>query len=111
MFPRKGIIAKGSDADIVVIDPKVKRVISAKAQYLVSGHNIWEGQTVEGVTVLTISQGNVVWRAHVTDGYAKWDQGKFSLENQERGRFISRPTGGFSYENIDNSVQKAIVRK
>jgi hypothetical protein len=49
----------------------------------VNGHNIWEGRTVQGVTVLTLSQGKIVWEASVDDGVAAWDKGSFSLDGHK----------------------------
>lgn len=49
----------------------------------VNGHNIWEGKNVHGVTVLTISQGKIVWEARVADKVAAWDKGTFSLDNHK----------------------------
>lgn len=74
MYPQKGVIAVGSDADIVVFDPTVKRTISASTHKQAIDTNIWEGWEVTGTPVVTISNGNVVWTAHVEDGVADWTQ-------------------------------------
>lgn len=111
MYPRKGVIAVGSDADIVVIDPEAKRTISASTMHQVSlentklkfhkanGHNIWEGWEVKGVTVLTVSRGEVVWEAKVEKGVAIWDQGTFNAP-KGRGQYIFRPTFGPVFKGI-----------
>jgi dihydropyrimidinase len=46
-----GAIAVGSDADIVLIDPNVKRTISAKTHWQKIDSNIWEGWTVHGTQI------------------------------------------------------------
>eukprot|EP01126_Amoeba_proteus_P031938 TRINITY_DN3122_c0_g3_i1.p1 TRINITY_DN3122_c0_g3~~TRINITY_DN3122_c0_g3_i1.p1 ORF type:complete len:352 (-),score=58.24 TRINITY_DN3122_c0_g3_i1:99-1154(-) len=90
LYPRKGVIEVGSDADIVVIDPEVSRTISAKTHHQANGHNIWEGWNVKGVTWMTISRGEIVWEAKVENGVALWDQGNFNVA-QGRGKYLHRP--------------------
>jgi dihydropyrimidinase len=80
IYPRKGSISVGADADIVVWDPKARRTISAKTHHQKVDYNIFEGMTVTGVATHTISQGNVVW----ADGKLDAKRGA--------GRHIPRPT-------------------
>ena len=61
IYPRKGYIGKGSDADIVVWDPEATRVISAKSHYQAVDFNIFEGMKVHGVPLTVISNGKVVY--------------------------------------------------
>jgi len=61
LFPRKGTIAPGSDADIVVWDPEGTRTISAKTQFAKGGFNVFEGRTVKGIASYTVSNGKVVF--------------------------------------------------
>ena len=79
VYPRKGAIAVGSDADIVVWDPEGTRLISAETHHQNIDFNIYEGMEVTGIPAVTISQGNVVWQ----DGQLKTTQGA--------GRYIDRP--------------------
>lgn len=60
LFPRKGTIAVGSDADVVVWDPKKKRTISAKNHHLNVDNNVFEGMTVEGGPRFVFSRGKMV---------------------------------------------------
>ncbi len=61
IYPRKGSISVGADADIVVWDPQGTRTISAKTHHQNIDFNIFEGRIVKGIPSHTISQGNVVW--------------------------------------------------
>ncbi len=61
IYPRKGVIAAGSDADIVVWDPQGTRTISAKTQFAKGGFNVFEGRTVKGIPSTTVAAGKVVF--------------------------------------------------
>ncbi|WP_377703502.1 dihydropyrimidinase [Pseudoduganella sp. UC29_71] len=79
IYPRKGLIAVGSDADIVVWDPEATRTISAKTQHAKGGFNVFEGRTVKGIPTTTLAGGKVVWH-------------KGELRAKEgAGRHIDRP--------------------
>jgi dihydroorotase len=61
LYPRKGAIAPGSDADLVVVDPDREAVITADTQYYSkSGWTNLEGRRVRGVPVMTILRGEVI---------------------------------------------------
>ncbi|HAK46631.1 MAG TPA: dihydropyrimidinase [Spirochaeta sp.] len=60
MYPRKGTISAGSDADIVLWDPKKKHTISAKTHHMNVDYNAYEGMEVEGMPVRTIIRGTTV---------------------------------------------------
>jgi dihydropyrimidinase len=59
MYPRKGAIAPGADADIVVWDPKRKKTISAERQQSVIDYNVFEGIEVTGLPRYVLSRGKV----------------------------------------------------
>jgi dihydropyrimidinase len=60
LFPRKGTIAVGSDADIVIFDPNEERTISAKTHHMNVDYSCYEGFRVKGVTKTVLSRGEVV---------------------------------------------------
>ena len=91
MYPRKGLIAPGSDADIVIIDPNAKRVIKQSEQKCSVDYNLWENLEVTGIPVKTISQGEVIWSVDVKDGVAQYAQGTLKVK-PGRGQFIARKT-------------------
>ena len=61
IYPRKGAIAVGSDADIVVWDPKKSKTIAAKQQQSVIDYNVFEGVEVTGLPRYTLSRGDIVF--------------------------------------------------
>ena len=61
IYPRKGLVAAGADADIVVWDPAATRTISAKTQFAKGGFNVFEGRTVKGIPSTTMAAGKVVF--------------------------------------------------
>eukprot|EP00294_Goniomonas_avonlea_P002942 CAMPEP_0114542458 /NCGR_PEP_ID=MMETSP0114-20121206/1846_1 /TAXON_ID=31324 /ORGANISM="Goniomonas sp, Strain m" /LENGTH=500 /DNA_ID=CAMNT_0001726757 /DNA_START=8 /DNA_END=1510 /DNA_ORIENTATION=+ len=88
MYPRKGVIAVGSDADVVIWNPTGKRTISAKTHHHAVDFNIFEGMEVTGFADITISRGEVMWEG----GELKCTQG--------RGEFIPRKPFGYPFEGI-----------
>jgi dihydropyrimidinase len=58
MYPRKGTISVGADADIVVWDPNKTRVLSAKTHHMRTDYNLFEGMRVKGVPVIVYQRGN-----------------------------------------------------
>ena len=60
LFPRKGTIAPGSDADIVVFDPEKTLTLSARTLHMKVDYNPYEGRTVTGATETVLSRGRVV---------------------------------------------------
>jgi dihydropyrimidinase len=80
LFPRKGTIAVGSDADIVVFDPEREQTISARTHHMNVDYSAYEGRTIRGVVETVLSRGRVV----IEGGEYKGKPGD--------GRFLKRGT-------------------
>ena len=78
LFPRKGTIAVGSDADIVVFDPNASATLSAKTLHMKVDYNPYEGRPVKGAPSAVISSGEVII-----------DGDRF-VGKKGRGRFLRR---------------------
>jgi dihydropyrimidinase len=75
LYPRKGTIAPGSDADIVVFDHDAERVLSAETQHMNVDYSCYEGRTVRGLPEVVMQRGRIL----VKDGafHAKPGDGRF----------------------------------
>jgi len=82
IYPQKGCVAVGADADLVVWDPTGTKTLSAKTQHSKGDFNIFEGRTVHGIPSHTVSQGELVF----VQGELRAVLGK--------GRYIKRPAFG-----------------
>jgi dihydropyrimidinase len=78
LFPRKGTIAVGSDADIVIFDPDEEMTISAQTHHMRVDYSAYEGMKVRGVTKTVLSRGEVVI-----------DEGKY-VGRKGHGSFLKR---------------------
>jgi dihydropyrimidinase len=84
LYPRKGTIAIGSDADLVVFDPDRAAILSAETQHSKVDYNAYEGREVIGVPELVFSRGTVVFEDGAVVG--KPGHGRFV----ERARHLAR---------------------
>lgn len=82
IYPRKGCIAPGADADLVLWDPQGSKTLSARTHHSRNDFNIFEGRVVTGIPAYTVSQGVVVY----ADGELRAREGA--------GRYIKRPAFG-----------------
>ncbi len=89
LYPRKGSVSVGADADLVLWDPAGTRTISAKTHHQNIDFNIFEGMTVTGVPRYTLSQGRVAW----ADGKLDAVRGA--------GRYVPRPTFPAVFKALD----------
>ncbi|MCY3872750.1 MAG: dihydropyrimidinase [Rhodobacteraceae bacterium] len=80
IYPKKGAITEGADADITVWDSSIHKTISASTQKSVLDYNVFEGWEVKAQARYTISRGDVIWA---------WGQN--SQPRPGRGRFVPRP--------------------
>jgi dihydropyrimidinase len=83
LFPRKGTIAVGSDADLVIYDPNYRGIISAKTQHMNNDYNSFEGVPIEGRPSVVTVRGKV----QVRDGQFIGERG--------RGKFLKREPSYF----------------
>jgi dihydropyrimidinase len=84
MYPKKGTIAVGSDADIVVYDPNRKRTISARTHHMDVDYSTYEGREVQGGSDIVLSRGSVIVR-----------DGQFTGRKGD-GRFVKRAAADYA---------------
>ena len=84
MYPRKGSVSVGADADLVIYDPNRRRTISAKTHHMDVDYSCYEGREVQGASDVVLSRGSVI----VRDGEFTGRKG--------HGKFIKRSTADFA---------------
>ncbi|XP_078182380.1 pyrimidine 2 [Carex rostrata] len=91
VYPKKGAILEGSDADIIILNPNASFKMSATAHHSRSDTNVYEGRTGKGKVEVTISRGSVVWE----NGVLNVMPGS--------GKYIKMPPFGYLFDGIDKS--------
>jgi dihydropyrimidinase len=87
LFPRKGVVAVGSDADLVIYDPTAEHTISARTHHMDVDYSCYEGRSVTGRSDIVLSRGEVV----VRDGVFLGAKG--------RGQFLRRSPAAYARQN------------
>jgi dihydropyrimidinase len=82
LFPRKGVVAPGSDADLVVYDPEAVHTLSSASHHMNVDYSAYEGVTVKGAAATVLSRGAVVIEDGNYVGRPGW------------GRFLTRGANG-----------------
>jgi len=82
IYPRKGAVLEGADADLVVWDPAKEKTISAATQQSAIDYNVFEGHHVKGLPRFTLTRGHLACH----DGEMRTEEG--------HGRFVRRPPNG-----------------
>ena len=91
LYPKKGTIAVGSDADIAIWDPEREVTIRSDELHTLTDYTPYEGMTVTGWPVMTLSRGEAIWN----DGEVTAEPGRGRWLKREPYDFI-RPTGRFT---------------
>jgi dihydropyrimidinase len=86
LYPRKGVLAPGSDADLVLIDPTVRKTLT-RDDFHVSDYSPWEGWAVAGWPVTTLLRGRVI---------------------ADQGRVLGAPTDG---RLVPRRIDPAVLRR
>ncbi|UBB19126.1 dihydropyrimidinase [Comamonas odontotermitis] len=94
VYPRKGFIGAGADADVVLWDPKATKTLSVKTQHSKGDFNIFEGRQVTGLPSHTISRGKVV--------YANGDL----RAEKNAGQYFKRPAFGPNFQAVQKRAQE-----
>jgi dihydropyrimidinase len=96
MYPRKGVVRAGADADVVIWDPKATKTITAKKQMSRTEYNVFEGYKCVGVPRTVISRGKVAW-----------DQGDMRVKAGD-GDFVPRAAN--APVHVANTIWKGVTQ-
>ncbi|MDH3264720.1 MAG: amidohydrolase family protein, partial [Paracoccaceae bacterium] len=82
VYPKKGAVLVGADADLAVWDPKKTKTIGARSQQSAIDYNVFEGKKVKGLPRFTLTRGHVA----IHDGEVRTKEG--------HGEFVAREPNG-----------------
>lgn len=88
LWPQKGSLDVGADADVIVLDPQRTKTLSAATQHQNTDFSVWEGQQVKGAVVHTLARGRHVF----ADGNLRAERGS--------GRYLPRKPFGPMYQGL-----------
>jgi dihydropyrimidinase len=93
IYPRKGKIAPGSDADVIILNPNSTTTISAKTHHHNVDYSVYEGQEFHGKIESTFSRGRLVWH-----------NDQLNVEKGS-GRFIPTPPFGKMFNGLEREIE------
>jgi dihydropyrimidinase len=102
MYPKKGAILVGADADIVVWDPKRSKTIAASAQQSAIDYNVFEGKTVTGLPRYTLTRGVVA----IEEGSVKTREGHGEFVKREPFTAINKALSTWKEITAPRKVQR-----
>jgi dihydropyrimidinase len=86
LYPKKGAVLVGADADLVVLDPEKEKVISAGTQQSAIDYNVFEGHKVKGLPRYVLTRGQVA----IDDGAVKTQEGHGQFVGREARPAVNR---------------------
>jgi dihydropyrimidinase len=95
VYPKKGAVAVGSDADLVIWDPEATKTISAAKQVSRIDYNVFEGFACTGLPRATLSGGAITW----LDGELRAEAGA--------GKYVARPA--FPAVHVANATWRTLT--
>ncbi len=95
IYPRKGCVVEGADADLVVWDPAATKTLSVKTQRSLGDFNVFEGMQCTGLPSHTVAHGKVVYK----HGELRAERGA--------GRYVKRPAFGPQFDALARKAQLA----
>ena len=103
LYPRKGAILVGADADIVVWDPKRKKTIAAAKQQSAIDYNVFEGIEVEGLPRFVLTRGKV----SVTEDAVQAEQGHGRFVGREAKNPVNRALSTWKEISAPRAIQRS----
>ncbi|MEM1046167.1 MAG: dihydropyrimidinase [Pseudomonadota bacterium] len=103
IYPKKGAILEGADADIVVWDPEREKTITAAAQQSAIDYNVFEGKHVKGLPRYTLTRGQVA----IEDGAIKTREGHGEYVPREPFQAVNRALSQWKEITAPRKVQRS----
>lgn len=103
LYPKKGAVLVGADADLVVWDPEAEKTITAGAQQSAIDYNVFEGQKVKGLPRYTLTRGVVA----VTEGKVDSREGHGEFVGREARPAVNRALSAWKELTAPRPVQRS----
>lgn len=103
LYPRKGAVLVGSDADLVVWDPQAEKTISAEGQQSAIDYNVFEGRRVKGLPRFVLSRGHVA----VTENVMSSREGHGAFVAREPRGEVNRALSSWKALTAPRPVERA----